>query len=178
LAEREQLLDALRSLAGRRDDEQAWGLFYRLVRPYVYALCARALGKSARLAEDACQEVFLRIARFAPFDDLADSGNMYPYVRIVCRSVCSDLRRRWPSHEQLTDIVGAASSDSGVLLQLHDFVRGLSEDEVRLLHCLILGLTTEEMAKELSVTYSTISVRVHRLRAKLKSVGRRISKVP
>lgn len=171
-----ELNDALESLARDSKDEAAWLSLYRILRPYVLTICARWLGRSDGLAEDACQEVFMKLLRFAPLDKLAGSGNLYAYVRMICRSVSSDILRRNKDFEALDEGTVASppgrredSSDAQLLL---DQLRGgLSSDEAKLLKMLLLGYTIDEIAGRYGLKYSAAGVRIHRLREKLYSLS-------
>src|SRR5439155_16216182 len=61
-------------------------------RASVYAICLNRLGSVAD-AEDATQEVFLRVA--PRLDDLA--GDIGAYLRTIALNLCRDRMRRRPS---------------------------------------------------------------------------------
>ncbi len=70
-------------LARRFDDEQAWAILHKIIRPLVLATACRNLRGHLGLAEDACQEVFLRLVRFGPFSKIKRPEDFRKYVCAV-----------------------------------------------------------------------------------------------
>ena len=167
-----RLSEVLNALANRRDDAQSWTEFYRLLKPYVYSVCIRLLGPYSNLADDACQEVFLKIVRFGPLSQLAVSGKIYQYVRMVVRSVCIDAHQDGKLHEPFWASVSNEPQsrdphyEYGILLD--QLGKCLSKDETELLRLLTLGVTVGEIAQNFGLNYGTAATRVHRLRMKVK----------
>ena len=71
---------------------------YRDVGPAVYRRCLRLLGNRAT-AEDATQEVFLKLLREA--DRLQDRTTLLPWVYRVASNHCLNLRRNAGEHGEL-----------------------------------------------------------------------------
>jgi RNA polymerase sigma-70 factor, ECF subfamily len=169
----------LSRLAQVPDDPKAWEALFRRYWPYVFAINYRLLRGNRDLAEDASQDVFLRIARYRPFADLRDPAAFKAYLRIVARNVCRDyLRwsRREESGEQRledqSDLFGADGNATAVQEVdeiLKDLTRDLSDVEQRLVRMLIDGYGLGDIAQSLGLTYSAAGVRVHRLRNKLRN---------
>jgi DNA-directed RNA polymerase specialized sigma24 family protein len=170
-----KLNDAVWLLAANRDDQTGWAVLYRLLRPYVLATCGRLLARSRPLAEDACQEVFIRLIRFAPFQKIAEFGNVYPYVRMVCRSACSDITKKHKDLDVYDDNLGPGIEQHGTWdarLTLKELASKLSDVDANLLEMLLLGLTVGEIAMRSSVTYTAAGVRIHRLKERLSSLAK------
>jgi DNA-directed RNA polymerase specialized sigma24 family protein len=70
---------AIERLASSSADEDAWRFLYREMRPFVLAILYRRL-KDRATAEDAAQEVFLRVLRARPFEKVHDESAFRAYV--------------------------------------------------------------------------------------------------
>src|SRR5438552_3524666 len=91
------LLDAIRTPA--RDEaerellNQAWEAFYQLTRPRVYGLCYRHSRGDAYVAEEMCQEAYLRMWRFPPSAEFKTGTDLVPYALHIARFACLDYLR-------------------------------------------------------------------------------------
>jgi len=172
----------LAQLAKDPSDDQAWAALFRRYWPYVFAINYRLLGGAGDLAEDASQDVFMRVARYAPFDDLKDPSAFKAYLATVSRNICRTYLR---NYQLKGAIMGDPGSDEGAQVEGHtqataegaaeahnilEKLRGLlTEKEQQLLDLLIKGYDLREISQALGLTYSTAGVRVHRLRQKLRN---------
>ncbi|MBZ0269602.1 RNA polymerase sigma factor [bacterium] len=91
----------------RRREPDALARFFEERIDHVYALAVRLLG-SREAAEDATQEVFLRVHRFA--DRLDPDRDPAPWLRKVTANVCRDVWRS-PAHRFATKAVPLDSEE-------------------------------------------------------------------
>jgi RNA polymerase sigma-70 factor, ECF subfamily len=170
---------------GRRRHEAFAELVDRYERR-IYAVCYRYFGNAAD-AEDATQEVFLRIARRA--ETFTGGSKLSTWVYRVAVNTCHDLARRRKRRREslLSDVVEAVDAaaqhdslgwdpgDPAVGREAADAVqRALQQlDEVsRTLLVLVAveGLSYGEAAAALDVPVGTAKSRVHRARARLAEI--------
>ncbi|MEA2463328.1 MAG: Sigma-70 region 2 [Acidobacteriota bacterium] len=172
------LADALRMLAVRRGDSVAWEIVYRDLWPFVLSITRRAL--PAESAEDAAQDVFLKVARYCPFDELENEVVLKAYLaRTAVRSAANLLRQRLvrsetslaPEHDQPDP---AAEFERRVeVVDLFDrIMHRLKPEEAALVTHLLADSRTADVAAEQGVSYGTAAVRLHRLRRRLWSLLR------
>jgi RNA polymerase sigma factor (sigma-70 family) len=175
------LARAMSALAVSRSDPAAWETLYRHVRPFVLATVYRRLGSVQGLAEDATQEVFLRLLRSCPFEKLRDPDAFRGYVWRVSDNVARTYRRRIMMHapagtgdeEQLAVEPGSAGEPDYVqTVELKQLLRkawrDLNDSEKRLLRLQLDGSSVRETAEALGIAYGTAAVRLMRLRLKLR----------
>lgn len=168
-----QLNEVLARLAQQPTDETSWIALYRILRPYIFLLCRSVLGRFSNLAEDACQEAFLKIVRFAPIGQFGESRSIYPYIRMVVRSVCADLHTAQKQYEPLDEglVVSEMDNCSGRmgLFGVGELPADLTQAEVDLLEALAKGHSVEEIAAQFGISYSNAGIRMHRLRKKFRT---------
>jgi RNA polymerase sigma-70 factor (ECF subfamily) len=149
--------------------------FYRAYGPALRARCRRLL-RDDWAAEDATQEVFLRVLRHVDRAPSGDDALKWMY-RIATNYCLNDLRDRKRSHELRGDLDGHGSSGerSGEdALTDRDLVRRVTaavpenQRAASLLHHLH-GLTQEEVAGALGISRRTV---VNRLSAFQKTARR------
>lgn len=180
------LLKILRESPG---EETAWKELYVSWWPYVLAQVARELRGQRWLAEEAAQEVFLRLVRYCPFDDLGgDPAAFRAYLRTVCRNTARTcLRRIWNRPEIALPVGGEELIESsedlpGSEQEARDLfekaLEDLSPDDRTLIRMLIDGESLPEIAGRLGVSYSAAAVRVHRLRRRIRQWLMRQEKQP
>ncbi|MBB4398533.1 RNA polymerase sigma factor [Bradyrhizobium sp. ERR14] len=174
----DQVLDrALAVLSSDPKDQDAWRKLFRALWPFVIAVVWRRL-RDRTLAEDAAQEVFLRLVRTSPFPEISNAAQLRAYVWRVAINVSTDLlqrrRRLMRSDRALSDLHEPnLASDTpseeriifGEAVALTKDALGPEESEL-LLH-FIQGRTIAETALALGQTYSNTAVQLHRLRRKL-----------
>jgi RNA polymerase sigma factor (sigma-70 family) len=176
------LTSILDSLARSRNDEEAWRSLYAQLWPYVMGLNYRFLGGDSDLAEDASQEVMIRLARYCKFEKLKKEDAFRAYVRTVCRNVCRRLlRRRLAAREVSLDeldlqrseaLLGEQAPDEELLAQelLGSAVDKLGPADRQLFTLLIGGFAANEITNITGLARGNVYVRVHRLRHKLRKL--------
>ena len=137
---------------------------YRRWRPRVRALCYGMVG-DAQEASDLCQDVFLRVLRYAKgFRGDAQFGT---WLYTVTRRVCLDhLEKRRRTQTALTDLQAElpnAQSVGGEVQRLRRAFERLPADqrEVLVLHR-FHGWKFKEIAEQTGSTEGAIKVRAHR----------------
>jgi RNA polymerase sigma factor (sigma-70 family) len=169
---------ALASLASNSEDEQAWRLLFGILWPFVLALVWRRV-RDPSIAEDAAQEVFVRLARAKPFKNIDGASQMRAYIWRVAVNVASDWildrKRQQMRRDAVRDLnppnvtpEPAQSEDRILFGEVFALARrNLMKDETELLAHLLRGHSVGETARATGQSYSATAVRLHRLRGKL-----------
>ena len=179
----EDLEVSLRRLAASRIDEEAWTLVYRQLWPLIYSTVYRSVSGNHAMAEDIAQEVFVRVARYARFENLQDAKSFRSYLLTIARN---EVVREFTSSSRMASVaesksIESMSEDGGesvpdtvsqqeqadVLLLLQDETEQLGKEDRVLLGLMIEGYTIGEISKEIGLSYSNTAVRIHRLRKRL-----------
>jgi RNA polymerase sigma factor (sigma-70 family) len=174
--QKQAMAEALAVLAVSRRNEKAWETLYKQMWPFVRAIAFRRLGSVNGLAEDAAQEVFIRLIRSCPFSRLRDPDAFRGYVWRVSDNVARTYRRRLLSHQELSrsdeweeadSIQSRGQQDVELEELMEQSWQRLNFSERRLLRLLIYGHSIKEIAKEVGVSYGAAAIRIMRLRGKL-----------
>jgi RNA polymerase sigma factor (sigma-70 family) len=180
--ERARLSAALTALAANRQDQKAWTDLVRLTFPIALATANRLLHGALDLSRDAAWDAFARLARYTSFRRFksGDPDAFVAYLKTVVRRTAYDLlkglAKRAP--ELQVDVAAleaqmesdeASPEDIQSAEELRaDIEAHLTDDERRLLQLRLDGRTPAEMAAVLSISANAVSVRLHRLRAKIR----------
>jgi RNA polymerase sigma factor (sigma-70 family) len=166
----------LQRLAASRADEEAWALLFDLLWGRVFATTFRVLKGHRERAEDASQETFIRLLKYADFRKLSDSAEFQRYVHTVAENVAYGyLRemRQLASHLELQSDALAGDSPEE-LAQISEAIQQLSDEltveEHALARLIVEGSSVSEIAQRLGWSYSNAGVRVHRLRQMLRKL--------
>jgi RNA polymerase sigma factor (sigma-70 family) len=181
--ERARLSGALTALAANRQDQKAWTELVRLTFPIALATANRLLHGALDLSRDAAWDAFARLARYTSFRRFksGDADAFVAYLKTVVRRTSYDLlkalARRAP--ELQVDVAAleaqiesdeASPEDVQTAEELRaDIEAHLTDDERRLLKLRLEGRSLAEMAAALSISTNAASVRLHRLRAKIRA---------
>ncbi len=176
----QELVGILKRLALDRSDNESWKALYLLMWPLVFATAYRTLRGDRELSADAGQEVFLRLYRYARFDEFTENPEAFPsYVSVMCKNVSRDylskiLREPQLSEtefqESLVEFEQERSRDLSPELsairsgEVSAFLSSLDPDDRRLADLLLKGMATSEAAERLGLTYTNTAVRIYRLR--------------
>jgi len=175
-----ELNEALARLAVSKNDESAWRSIYGSLWPLVFATAYRRL-RDRSSAEDAAQEVFIRLLHSAPFKQLKDSDELRAYVWRMAINVANtslDRSRRISKGQHALHELGPSELSDDAATEdriLYGEALGLAKarlppEDVKLLGILIAGGNLKEAAETLGLSYSTTGVRLHRLREKLHNL--------
>ncbi|MGH9365977.1 MAG: RNA polymerase sigma factor [Thermoanaerobaculia bacterium] len=167
-------------LSLRREDKEAWTLLYDLTWPRILAICYRALRGVHDRAEDASQEVFIRLLRYCDFRKVQDPGDFLRYLHTVAKNAANDYLREMrhvvvdfeQQEASLQDILPVATPEQvarakELLERLWD---ELDPEERTLAEFLMEGHTVSEIAQRLGWSYSNAGVRIHRLRQRIRKL--------
>ena len=174
----------IKRLANDPVDEFAWGELYRQLWPFVFTVTYRRLRGTRALAEDAAQDVFLRLLRARPFRNFADERALRAYVRRVAENTANDYLRRvlgvqsvetaLSDLERWHDEVPAPPTEREGTVELRDLLdgarRSLPSVDGEILSLVIEGRNLSEIAKATGLSYANAGVRLHRLRKRLRKL--------
>ena len=165
-----RLREALKRLALAPNDEMAWAELHGTLRPFIYAIVYRNLSGLQALSEDVTQEVFLRLLNARPFGRISEPGAFRAYVAVVavnCARSCRARMLRQPqgASADIENVEGFSELGVG----LNEAVGMLGQKDRDLLMLVSQGMSLSEISKALGVAYSTVGVRLHRLRKRLKA---------
>jgi RNA polymerase sigma-70 factor (ECF subfamily) len=178
--DKSSLSKILGQLAKSRTDEEAWASLYRQMWPFVIAIFYRQLGGIKEVAEDAAQDVFLRLVRSCPFGKLQNTDLFRAYVRRVAQNVARTYRYRFlkraetekemkTTPEEAVDNKQPLPEDYfGQEQLLRNIIAQLDETDRQLIRLLAKDLSLSDVAKATGLTYTNAGVRLHRLRRKLR----------
>jgi len=166
---------ALSNLAKCPRGPDQWSDLYLAFWPYVYTICYRALGALGSLAEDAAQEVFLGLLRVETPLALDDPERFRLQLWSRCRDVCRSIRRRerrFDSKEESSTIGRMASPDIKVESAdlFERITKSLRKTDSVLLNLMLTDKSIPDIAKELSITQNAVTVRIHRLRRRMRII--------
>lgn len=168
-----ELRGVLRDLAVAPGDQDAWKRLYCLMWPLVFAVSFRTLGDARDLAEDASQEVFLRLARYGAEWKVTDPNDFRRYISTVARNVCRSLLKRVSESIKWLELNDEVSSEpaqetSLVAADLRNrLAHGLNPEDQKLIELIMDDASVSEIANALHLKYGAAAVRVHRLRKRL-----------
>lgn len=170
------LTAVLDRLATSPNDEDAWRSLYRQLWPFVIAVIYRRL-KNRSAAEDAAQEVFVRVLNSRPFEKIQVESEFRAYVWRIAVNVANthlkNARRKEHGEHKLIEwgstFYEPPETDDRILMEeaLRLAREGLEPQDTKLLHLILQGRSLREVASELGLTYTNVGVRFHRLKKKV-----------
>lgn len=163
--------------AAQRGDQNAFGNIYHLFYKRIYRYCRINTG-NVQLAEDICQETFLKAWKYLPNFSLYKGGSFQAYLFRIARNLLIDQSRKkkeialdeTEEIEVSSDLEEKASKQvqeqklQMALLKLNDLER-----QVVILKY-FEELSGAEIAKILGLNEGTIRVKTHRVLKKLKEI--------
>jgi RNA polymerase sigma factor (sigma-70 family) len=175
-----QLEIILAKLSTNRRDSDAWNLFFEMLWPRVKATTYQALGGRLDLAEDAAQEVFLRLLRYCDFGKFPETGSFLAYLHTVSRNAANDIRREtaWQTvdiNEREAELWRTfptqSSEQRAATAELFARVWQFLSEEDRVVASLTAeGNSMGEIALALGLTANAVSVRWFRLRSRVRNL--------
>ena len=174
--------DADLSRECRKNNAQAWRELVRRVSPLVYRLSLRML-RSPDEAEDACQEVFLRIHR--SFDTYDPTRPLAPWVGRITYNVClrrlgkvSRKKSLATDPEEIARVSDAgdpgpelqAAGKEAQELVVEALGRLSAQDQALVDLRYREGLSDAEVAEATGMPVGTVKTRLHRARGKLRKM--------
>ena len=166
----------------RSGDPAAWRQLIGQLTPTVYRLAVRMLGTGGE-AEDACQEVFMRVHE--SFDTFDPTRTLKPWASKITYNVC--LRRLGKPARKLTATANpeelgrvrdesapgpeanAVATEAGEMLE--SALDELSAQDQALVSLRYReGLSLAEVSEATGIAVNTVKIRLHRARKKLKTM--------
>ena len=169
-------------LSENLDTERAWSELFVYLWPFVRAINFRLTHGDATRAEDATQDVFIKLAKYAHVADFTSANQFRAYVRIVCKNVVrtqhqtsatralheveqDSVQSEWTQRSSVPmpdELIEASELEEVLLEQLQD------ERDRLLFRLLIDGYSLPDIAERVGLSYANAGVRLHRLRGKLR----------
>ena len=180
-SQKSKLGECLKRLARPKDDQEAWRQIYALLWPRVMSTTYRALGGLKDRAEDASQEVFFRLVRYADFGRVRTAEEFLGYVHVVCENVAADFLRELLhntvsledglSEEHEERLTPASPEQLVITAELSQRLEeALEPQERELLQLMSEGHKDGEIAERLGWGYAKTGVRIYRLRIKVRKL--------
>ena len=182
MSQQNALAAVLERLKASPVDEDAWRSLYRQLWPFVIAIIYRRLrGSERKAAEDAAQEVFIRLLRTQPFDKILNADALRAYTGRIAENVAKthlrklhaaiDSERDVAEWSRLEPSMEALESDGELrareLLDLAESI--LEPKDSDLLRLILEGSSLDRAADQMGLSYSNAGVRLHRIRLKLRN---------
>ena len=156
----------------RRGDERAFALIVRQYQTPLYNYIARILGGDRALAEDVCQEVFLRVYQALPgFDNRCQFTTWL--FQVAKHRVMDELRAREHQNRPTIELSSAPQLHLSVapaepiesMEAVWEAIAALSLDlKMALLLRDVVGLSYAEIAEALETTLATVKWRIYKAR--------------
>lgn len=170
------LLEAMKALQVDRRNEAAWESLFRLLWPRVFGVLYRGLAGDRERARDGAQEVFLRLARYLPIDQIQNEDALRAYVYVVARRVAAQEARREGQPQPQTDVIELLSDPtspgplrmSAVREALQHVFGSLTGVDRQILLLRLKGHSLEEIGAMTDRSASSVATRLHRLRTRLR----------
>lgn len=184
MTESSSLKAAIDKLSRAPMDEDVWRYLYRHLRPFVLAIAYRRL-KNKMAAEDAAQEVLLRVLRASPFGRIREEAALRAYVwKITVNVVNSHLRKviraeagarrffEWEVATQTTLAQQFSEQQDRFLMEeaLQLIMEQLEPGDRQFLEMVMHGTSLGDAALALDISYSNAGVKYHRLKRRLRKL--------
>ena len=158
------------------DDEAAWDAWFREIYPQVLYVAARRAFGDIDLAEEATQGAIERFLRYRAYERVDSDRSAIAYLARTAVRLMIDERRRGMREsptpvEVLVDRSGPAAAFEKKD-EIESLLRYVSEDEREVLELVLHGYSVREIAEALEIGYSTVGMRIHRAKARLKEMVR------
>jgi RNA polymerase sigma-70 factor (ECF subfamily) len=156
----------------RRGDERAFALIVRQYQTPLYNYISRILGGDRALAEDVCQEVFLRVYQALPGFDHRCQFTTWLF-QVAKHRVVDELRARERRGRPTIELSSAPQLHLSVapaepiesMEAVWEAIAGLSLDlKMALLLRDVVGLSYAEIAEALETTLATVKWRIYKAR--------------
>ena len=140
-------------------------------RGLLYRVCLRYSGREATV-EDLMQDISIALWQRREWLQEVPSGvRQAAWIWRVARNAAIDSVRRMPGHQALeewhTDDMEV--EDRSLVSELYEQIEQLGEEERRLVRMQLEGYSYEEMAAAMGLSVKNVSVRLVRIREKLRS---------
>ena len=156
----------------RRGDERAFAVIVRQYQAPLFNYISRVLSGDQALAEDMCQEVFLRIYQALPGFDARCQFTTWMF-QVAKHRVVDELRARERRGRPVVDLdvvahLHAATVESESVEEMDTVWRAIGDLSLDLKMALLLrdvvGLSYAEIADSLETTLATVKWRIYKAR--------------
>ncbi len=155
----------------RERSSEAWEELVERFSRYVHAICCRGFGLSAQDAEDAFQDVFVRV--YARLDSLRDDAAIRPWIAQTTRRVCLDRLAGAGREEPIDEIADEQTSSTLDEIDEAFSVREALEQLGEPCHELLDRFFARDesyrtISEQLGIPSGTVASRISRCLGKLK----------
>ncbi len=171
------MLQLYLSVLEREEQKRSFEELYINYKQYMYSVCFNIL-KNVHDSEDAVHQAFLNIANSFEKISQLSCHELKPYVVIIAKNAAINIynknKRNASHHKEFNDDTTAIEIDFfenynyevllNCILQLDDIYK----DVLYLRY--VIGFSTKEIAKMLTITENTVSVRIGRAKKQLKNL--------
>lgn len=172
-------MDELSRLISRaqQKDKEAYGNIYKLFYKRIYRYCLFNL-RDRELAQDTCQETFLKAWKALPQFKLSKGGSFQAYLFRISRNLIIDFSRKKKAirlekyHDIQSENELSEEADKKTnIAKLKSAISKLKQEDKQIIILRYFeDLTLAEIAKAINTKEGAIRVRVHRITKKLKEV--------
>ena len=156
----------------RRGDERAFALIVRQYQTPLFNYVARVMAGDRALAEDICQEVFLKVYQALPGFDARCQFTTWLFQvakhRVVDELRARERRGRPPIELDAVPQLSVASQPSEAVEEMDAVWRAIGDLSLDLKNALLLrdvvGLSYTEIADALETTLATVKWRIYKAR--------------
>ncbi len=158
------MLTSCRDMLERESDKERFTRLYRANRRQMARIASQILGSGPQ-AEDAVHDAFLKLIRH--FSELRNRTDVQAsrWLMVVAKNTALDILRKEQRETELDAErwEPAAPADDGEFYALVALIRGMPEDYRRVLELrFVAEWSVASIAKELSLTESTVKTRIFR----------------
>ena len=161
----------------QKGDKDAYGQIYNIFYRRIYRYC-KFNAKSAQIAQDICQETFLKAWKALP-SFRERGGSLQAYLFKIARNLIIDFSRKKKEESlnnyQQIEADGKSLEDeidkSASLNKIRNALAGLKEDERQIIILRYFeDMTQLEVAKVIGIKEGNLRVKTHRILKKLKEI--------
>lgn len=164
-------------ILSQKGDKDAFGRIYQIFNKRIYRYCYFNLGNS-HLAEDICQETFLKAWKNLSSISLSAGGSLQAYLFRIARNCIIDLSRKKKElplekaeHIEARDTLDEDIDRQEKIKQVREALSSLKEEEKQLIILRYFEeLSFVEVAKVLNTKEGALRVKTHRVLKKLKDI--------
>lgn len=168
------LKNTLARLNESRDDKDAWADLYTSMWPWVFTNIYRYLHGMNKSAEDASQDVFLRLLLYCKFQNVQDPIAFRAYLKKICKNVARNYRSNLIKRAEIELYNGEtievfSKDDEEIRITLENALDDLDEKERWLIRLIVEGYSMQEIVEQTDWSYSNTAIRLYRVKNKVRN---------
>lgn len=155
------------------EDDRAWNAWFRGIYPQVLYILARQTSGNVDVAEEATQGAIERFLRYGAYERVGNDRSAVAYLaRSAMRLIIDDQRRQRESPLPEEDFVGDGREMDVPVAgdELASLLGHLSDQDREVVEMVVLGYSVREISEALQLRYSTVGMRIHRAKARLRAL--------